>query len=124
MIGWFFEWYFWEIPQKIKKIWGNYLWFFGRYFALADLWRELFLPWKGLTFKREKRSFELGDALSAAAGNFISIIIGAIARSFLLVFGLLVELLAVVAGIFVYCAWLVLIPVIFYFFWRGIELLF
>lgn len=119
----FLEWYFLEIPQKIKKIWDNYLWFFSRYFGLADLAREFLAPWKGIKFTREKQIFEMGDALSAAFGNLFSRIIGAAMRSFLLFWGLLVELLALAAGILAYIVWLALIPAIFYFFWKGAALL-
>jgi hypothetical protein len=124
MIGLFFEWYFLEIPQRIGKIWGNYLWFFGRYFAIGDLAREFLSPWKGLIFRREKRGFDLGDMLSAFFGNVISCIIGAIMRSFLLVAGLATELLALAAGVAAFAGWVVLLPAIFYFFWKGMALLF
>jgi hypothetical protein len=89
----FFEWYFWEVPQKIKKIWGNYLWFFSRYFAIPDLAREFFAPWKGLVFRREKRGIDFGDIFSAMFGNLISRIIGAIIRTFFLFVGIAVEIL-------------------------------
>ena len=124
MIGLFFEWYFLEVPAKIKKIWGNYLWFFGRYFALANLGRDFFSPWKGLKFAREKRGFDIGDALSSLFGNMISCVIGAMMRSFYLIIGLGAELLAFAGGIAAFAGWLVLIPAIFYCFWKGIALLF
>jgi hypothetical protein len=58
MIELFYQWYFLEVPAKIKRIWGNYLWFFAKYFAIVDLSRQFLAPWKGLVFKREKRGFE------------------------------------------------------------------
>jgi hypothetical protein len=104
----FFQWYFSEIPAKIKKIWGNYFWFFSKYFALADIGREFLAPWKGLVFTREKRAFELGDMLSAWFGNIISRTLGAIMRSFFLAAGFGCEILTAVAGAVVYLAWAVL----------------
>ncbi len=124
MLVLFFEWYFLELPPKIGKVWGNYLWFFGRYFAISDLIREFFLPWKGTVFAREKRGFDPGDMLAAAFGNLISRILGAVMRSFWLVVGLAAELLALAAGAAAFLAWLVLIPAIFYSFWKGLALLF
>ncbi len=123
MTGLFFEWYFLEIPRKIKKIWGNYLWFFGRYFALAEMGKDFFAPWKGLVFAREKRGFEISDAFSAWFGNMISRILGAIMRLFFLGIGLVFELAALAGGILAYVVWLVLIPLIFYCFWKGLALL-
>lgn len=117
MMGLFFEWYFLEVPQKIKKIWGNYLWFFSKYFAIADLAREFFWPWKGMTFAREKRGFDLGDMFSAWCGNAISRIIGAIMRSFFLAIGILCETLTVLAGMFAYVFWAAfffLVPALFF----------
>jgi len=123
MLWLFFEWYVLEIPVKIKNIWGNYLWFFSREFYLGRLAREFFMPWKGLTFKREKRSFEIGDAFSAAFGNVISSFIGATARLFFIVIGLLIELLTVFAGILAYAVWILFIPAILFSLIKGISLL-
>jgi hypothetical protein len=121
MIDLFFQWYFHEVPAKIKKIWGNYLWYYARYFAIGDLGREFLAPWKGLVFHREKRAFEFGDALSAWFGNIISRVIGAIMRSFFLAAGLAMELLTLIAGALAFVVWalmFILIPLSFFFgFW-------
>jgi len=121
MASLFFEWYFLEIPAKIKKIWGNYLWFFSRYFAISDLAREFFAPWKGLVFRREKRGLDFGDIFSAMFGNLISRILGATVRLFLLIFGLAAEAAVFLAGILAYAGWALLIPVIIYFFFKGLA---
>ncbi|MCU0653711.1 MAG: hypothetical protein MUD10_05640 [Candidatus Pacebacteria bacterium] len=123
MITSFAHWYILEVPVAIKKVWANYLWFFPRYFFLGRMARELFAPWKGLVFMREKRSFEIGDAFSAAFGNVFSSTIGAVIRLFCLAIGLAVEVLALVCGITVYVAWLLFIPAIFYCFINGILML-
>lgn len=105
-----------EVPRKIKKVWGNYLWFFGKYFGIADLAREFFWPWKELTFMREKRGFDLGDIFSTWFGNMISRVIGAIMRSFFLVAGIFCEIFAVLAGIAAYAFWagyFLLVPAMF-----------
>lgn len=112
-----------EVPQKIRKIWGNYLWFFSRYFAISDLTREFFAPWKGMVFRREKRGIDFGDIFSAMFGNFISRVIGALMRLFFLFLGLTVELLTLAGGFLAFIVWLVLIPGIFYCFWMGVALI-
>lgn len=123
MIGLFFEWYFNEIPVKIKKVWGNYFWFFSRYFAIPDLAREFFAPWKGLVFHREKRGLDFGDIISAMFGNLVSRILGATARLIFLIFGLAAETAVFLAGILVYAGWVFLIPAIICFFFKGLILL-
>jgi len=123
MIEQFIVWYFFEIPQKIKKIWGSYLWFFANYFALADLIRDFFAPWKGLTFAREKRAFEIGDVVFAWFSNVISSTIGAVVRLFFIIIGGTVELLVLLAGPAVFLGWLAYIPAIFYFMLRGFALI-
>jgi hypothetical protein len=123
MIDLFISWYFFEIPGKIKKIWINYLWFFAKYFALAQLALDYFGLFKGLAFKREKRSFDPGDALSAMFGNLISRIIGATMRSFFLIIGLGIELAVFLGGFLAFAAWVVFIPGIFYSLARGLMIL-
>ena len=123
MVNLFVEWYFNEVPVKIKKIWGNYLWFFSRYFAVPDLARDFLAPWKGIVFRREKLGLDIGDIFSAWFGNMISRIIGAIIRLFFLIIGVATEIFAFLSGIIIYIFWALLaiaIPLSFIF---GIWLL-
>lgn len=118
MVDLFFRWYFFELPPKIKKIWANYLWFFAHYFAVFQLAKEFFAPWKNMTFSREKRSFEIGDAFFAWFSNIISRILGAVVRSFFLAIGLAVETAVFLAGIAAFLIWLGLffiLPLLFVF---------
>ena len=124
MVDLFIEWYVFEIPSKIKKIWGNYAWFLAKYFSLAELTRDLFAPWKGLTFARQKRGFELGDMLSAAFGNVISRVLGAVIRLAFIVCGLVAEAVSAVFCLAAYALWIGLVPLIFFCLSRGIYLLF
>lgn len=123
MIELFAKWYIFELPSAIKKIWGNYLWFFAKYFALEELLRGLFAPWKGLTFHREQRAFDFGDAFSTVFGNFISRFLGAIVRLFFIIIGFFCELLVCAAALAAYILWIGLIPLIFYSFGKGIYFL-
>ena len=125
MIEQFIAWYFFEVPRKIKKIWGNYIWFFYKYFALADLCHNFFAPWKGLVFHREKRAFEIGDAFFAWFSNvFVSRPIGAIARLFFILIGSAAEMAVLAAGMLAFLGWVIYIPAIFYFLGAGLKLLF
>lgn len=123
MVDLFFEWYLREVPISIKKIWGNYLWFFSKYFALAELLGDFFGPFKGMAFKREKRAFEIGDVFSAWFGNVILRILGAILRSFIIIIGGTVELVTILAGIIAYFVWAALLILAVASFCYGIWLL-
>ena len=124
MVALFLRWYFLEVPPKIKKIWGNYLWFFSRYFMIPDLAQEFLAPWKGMTFAREKRGFDLGDIFSVWLGNIFSSMIGAIIRSVFLVAGIIAEIIVFCFGIIVYIAWPILFLIIPAAFIWGFWLLF
>lgn len=124
MIKQFAGWYFLEVPQKIKKIWVNYLYFFAQYFAIGQLCREFLAPWKGLTFHRQKRAFELGDAFSTWFGNFfVTRPIGAMMRLFFLSIGAAAEVIVLAAGILAFLGWIVYIPAIFYLLAAGLSFL-
>jgi hypothetical protein len=121
MIEQFIAWYCFEVPKKIKKIWGNYFWFFYKYFALGDLCRDFLAPWKGMTFHREKRGFEFGDAFYAWFSNvFVSRPIGAAMRLFFIAAGSVAEAVVLVAGILAFLGWVVYIPAIFYLLLAGL----
>jgi hypothetical protein len=124
MVDLFIEWYVFEIPAKIKKIWSNYVWFFAKFFSLAELTRDFFAPWKGLTFQREKRGFEIGDMLSATFGNMISRLFGAMIRLFFIACGLVVEAASAVFCLVAYVLWIGLAPLTFFCLSRAIYLLF
>lgn len=123
MVDLFVDWYIFEIPGKIKKIGGNYAWFFAKFFALGELARDLFSPWKGLTFQRQRRSFEFGDMLSAAFGNLTSRVLGALVRLVFIAIGLIVQLMVAVCCVAALALWIGLAPLIFFCVWRGIYLL-
>lgn len=124
MIAQFAIWYFGEVPKKIKKIWVNYLWFFAQYFEIGQLCREFLAPWKGLTFHRQKRGFELSDAFSAWFGNFfVTRPIGAVMRLFFILIGAVVEIMVLTAGILAFLGWIVYIPAIFYLLAAGLSFL-
>jgi hypothetical protein len=123
MIGLFIEWYCFELPKNIKKVWANFAWFFAKYFALKELLRDLFAPWKGLTFTRTKRSLDLGDMASAAFGNLLSRFLGALVRSVFIAIGLAVEIFVAAFGIAAYALWLGIVPAIFFSLARSCYLL-
>jgi len=72
---------------------------FYKYFALGYLCQNLFTPWKGLVFHRQKRAFEIGDAFYAWFSNvFISRPIGAVIRLFFIIAGSLAEVTTLFIG--------------------------
>ncbi len=103
----YLEWHFFDVPRAILKAWKNFLAFNLKYFSMGLLLRTLFSPWRryrssygrGLDLKRYFETFTF---------NMITRLIGAVMRSFLIVIGLLIEVLFFLAGIVILIGWLAL----------------
>jgi len=105
---WFF-WFYFKVPREIMKGWGNYLKFGLYYFSMDSLLKTFFSPWRGYLWEYP-RGVGLGD-VEAFISNLFSRLIGAIMRTFLIIGGLIAEIIIFLLGIIVFLLWLVL-PVI------------
>jgi hypothetical protein len=106
----FFQWLefqFIDVPRGILKAWRNYLLFNLKYFSIKLLLRTLFSYWRNY-YWAAPRGFDAGGYFGAKAGNFISRILGALMRSFLIIIGLAMEIFIFAAGAIVFLVWLVL----------------
>jgi len=106
------SWQFFEVPLAILKGWRNFLLFGLNYFSVSLLLKTLFSPWKRYSVSYG-RGFDIGRYSSALLSNLIFRLLGAIMRSFLILIGLLAEVLIVFLGLAVFFIWLFL-PVIFF----------
>lgn len=102
----FFKWYFVDLPQKIYQIWVNYLWFFRNYFALSELLKSLFAPWKGVHFRKRTIGFEIGEAFGNFVFNIFSRMIGFIIRTFFLLIGGVAEIFTACCGVVMFIFWI------------------
>jgi|SRR3989344_8407162 len=105
------EWHFLDTARIILIAWKNFLLFNLRYFSLPILFRTLFSYWHKYKWSYG-RGFDVKVYFEAAISNLISRVIGAIMRSFLILIGVIVEILIFFAGLIVFFVWLFL-PFIF-----------
>ena len=117
MASWqnFFSWYYTDAPRStfrngIRRTIG-----FLNYFSVLLLFATLFSPWHRIV-ESYGRGFDPRVFFSTLAGNIISRILGAIVRSFVIITGLAITLLAALFGLLLTALWVVLpllIPVLF-----------
>lgn len=106
----YLEWHFLDAPQRILKIWRDFLLFNLNYWSIPLLFKTLFSPWrrykfsygKGLDFKRYFEAFTF---------NAISRVIGFIMRSIFIFVGIATEILIILGGIVIFLIW-ILLPVV------------
>ncbi len=117
------NWQFFDAPRNILKAWRNFLAFNLSYFSVPLLLRTLFSHWRKFQWSYG-RGFDLGRYIYVFFSNFISRFLGAIMRSFLIIFGLITETIIFFAGIFVFFSWLFLPIFLILGLWFGIKILF
>ena len=106
----FFQWLIFQYldaPKAILKAWRNFLLFNFNYFSIAVLFRTLFSYWHKYRWSRG-RGFSIGEYLEVGFSNLISRVLGAIMRLFLIIIGLLAEILIFIGGLLALLFWLVL----------------
>jgi len=100
-------WHFFDMPKNILRAWRDYLRFNLNYFSVPLLLKTLFSPWRKYQVSYGK-GFDLGRYLEAFFSNLIFRIFGAIIRAFLIIIGILAEMVIVLGGVMAFFAWLAL----------------
>ena len=119
----YLKWHFFDAPKEFAKGWGNILSFGFNYVSVLLLIQTFFSPWRRITWSYGK-GFHIGRFVNALLSNFISRILGAIMRSFLIVAGVCFELFLLIVGAFLFLLWLALPLLIILTLFYGIFLLF
>jgi len=101
------SWQFLEMPRNILKAWGNFLKFGLNYFSVPLLIKTFFSPWRRYVWAYPK-GFDIGKYLEVWFSNLISRILGAVLRFFLIIIGILAEILIVFGGLIFLLVWLIL----------------
>lgn len=101
----YIRWHYLDATKDIVKGWGNILWFNLNYFSVLLLLRTFFSPWRGIQWEKRK-GFYPGDILFTLASNLISRILGAIVRSFLILAGIIGEIVFFILGVCLLLFWL------------------
>ena len=123
MIILFLKWYWVDLPQRIYKIWLNYLWFFKNYFAITELLKSLVSPWRGVYFEKKSVGIEIGELFGNFVFNIFSRSIGAIIRLAFILIGIAVEFFVVIFGILGFAIWVIFPFVLIFCLVKGIQLI-
>lgn len=119
----FVEWYFFGFPREILRIIKNFLKFGINYFSIPFLLKTFFAHWHKYSWQYPK-GFDLLKILEVWASNQISRMIGMVARSFLILIGLIFEIFVLFFGILFLFCWFLLPLIWFLIFIYGIKFLF
>jgi len=103
----FFFWYFIEMSKNILKTWKDIFRFYLNYFSIPLLLKTFFAPWRHSSSSYPK-GFDLGKYSEILISNLISRSVGMILRFFLILTGLLVEILIALAAALTLFTWLTL----------------
>lgn len=105
-------WHYSHAFIDIARITLNFIWFWGHFFSLSTLARTFFSPWQGLQEEKQRSSgFDPEDLAARVVVNTIVRVVGAIARGFTILIGLLVICITAVLSVVVLLVWIAL-PVI------------
>ena len=119
----FIKWYYFDQLKAILKAWKNFLRFNLNYFSISLLLKTLFSHWRKYQWSYG-RGFDIKRYAEVFFSNLISRVIGAIIRFFLILIGVVAEIIIVLAGIIVFLGWLLLPVLLLAGLWFGFKLLF
>jgi len=119
----YLHWQFLEMPRNILSAWRNFLLFNLDYFSVGLLLKTFFSPWRRYSWVYP-RGFSISKYLEVFFSNLISRILGAVVRSFLIIFGIVAEVFLIVGGATAFVFWLVLPFLIIFCLVFGISILF
>ena len=86
------------------------------------LLKTLFSPWRRYQWS-QTGGFDIGKSLEALSSNLISRTIGAVIRSFIIIAGLIVEIVLIGISIVVFLGWIILPLLVLLSLFYGLRLL-
>jgi len=105
------SWHFFDVPKEILKGWKNYLKYNLEYFSVPLLLKTYFSYWRGYKWSYG-RGFDIVVWAEAIFSNLISRFLGAFLRTFLIIIGIITEIVVFFLGLIFFLSWLFL-PIIF-----------
>jgi hypothetical protein len=106
----YFVWHYTKAWFLLWGVWRNFLWFVIHFFSLPQLMRSWFAPFKRITEDRGDK-FDLEDLASYVIIGFLSRVVGAVARTLIIIVGLITLVLTIAGGFATYLVW-ALVPFI------------
>ena len=125
MVSLFFSylwWHYTEALSNIRKLFGNFLWFFYNLFSIPILARTLFAPWQKLA-EKYKGGFDIQNLFESFLVTSIMRIVGFFIRIVVIVTGLAALVLTFILGIAFFFIWLLVPVALIVFIFEGIRLL-
>ena len=102
----YFVWHYTQAWWQMWGVWRNFLFVVVHYFSIPQLMKSWFAPFKR-TVEGRGDKFSLEDLAAYIIINFLSRVVGAIARTGIIVIGLIALLLTIVGGFVTYLFWMV-----------------
>jgi hypothetical protein len=103
----YFVWHYTEAWFLMWGVWRNFLWFVIHFFSLPQLMRSWFAPFKRITEERGDK-FDLEDLAGFVIIGILSRVVGAIARTAIIIIGVGVLALTIIGGFLTYLIWALL----------------
>jgi hypothetical protein len=102
----YFIWHYTQAWWQMWGVWRNFLFFVIHFFSIPQLMRSWFAPFKRTTQERGN-TFDFEDLAAYVIINILSRLFGAIARTAIIIVGILALLLTIIGGFIVYLFWMV-----------------
>jgi hypothetical protein len=119
----YLAWQFFDVPKAIFGAWQNCLKFDLNHWSVPTLLRTWFSPWRRYHSSYGK-GFSFSRYFEAFTFNMMSRVLGAIMRTFFIVFGMMTAAAIFLAGGLVFLLWLILPALLLCSLFYGWKLLF
>jgi hypothetical protein len=107
IIPYYFSWHYSQGLLDYFRIWKNLVWFLWNFFSIKILLKTFFTP-----FERLQEKYNGGLDMESLAASIIVTnlmrLVGMLARSVIIIFGLIVLMTFIIAGFFGIFLWLIL----------------
>lgn len=103
----YFIWHYTRAWWELWGVWRNYIWFTVHFFSIPELMRSWFAPFKRITESRGN-TWNTEDLAAYVIINILSRFVGAVARTGVILVGLVALLVTIAVGFLVYTVWMVL----------------
>lgn len=122
----FIFWYYNQAVHNLLEIWKNFLHFVWHFFSIVEMFKTILSPWRRDVAIKNWRGFHPQKSLELLIGNIISRVMGAVTRSFVILFGLLILFFVLTFGLEILMLWVsapILLLIVIYYSLNGIIIL-
>jgi hypothetical protein len=119
LVPYYFTWHYTLAIKNLFHICLNFIWFIWNFFSFKILLKTLFTPYKRLT-EHYNGGLDIERFLETIVVNLLMRIVGFIARSVVLILGLISLVIVSISSVFVLFIWLLLPFILLFFFVSGL----